>query len=137
VKNTIEAHIAFSYKGDDYNLSNIIDLDSMMENQTDSPDFHLILAQQNDIDTYSYLYEVMESHEITFSNAKGIAADCLTNNHIDLQKFRTLWQEQRAVNIVQVIAKEHLDIEDLNQAPQLKTALLAAFLEGKKEVNSV
>lgn len=134
MKNRIEAHIAFSYQGKDYDLTSTIDLDTMMKNQKEFPDFHMMLAQQNSVDTYSYLYEVMESHEITFSNATGIAKSCLTNYQFDLENFKKLWQEDVAFTTLQRIANKHLSITDLNQQPKLKDALLEAFMEGKATI---
>jgi len=131
VENSVDAHIYFSFKGESYDLKTAIDLDDLIEKTDTLPNIHRILAKQNNIDTYSYLYEVMESHEVTYDNAIGIAVTCINGNLFDMEKFRQLWQEQKEINIVQTIAKQYLNIEDLNQQSDIKSALLEAFRQGK------
>ena len=67
---SIDATVNFSFKGETYNLTTTIDLDNVMQGDGHVPNIHLLLARQNDIDTYSYLYEAMESHPVRYSNAK-------------------------------------------------------------------
>lgn len=131
MENSVDAHIYFSFKGESYDLKTAIDLDDLIEKTDTLPNIHRILAKQNNIDTYSYLYEVMESHEVTYDNAIGIAVTCINGNLFDMEKFRQLWQEQKEINIVQTIAKQYLNIEDLNQQSDIKSALLEAFRQGK------
>jgi hypothetical protein len=71
MKNSIDVHVEFSFKGEDYSLTSNIDLDQFMENGSSFPSFHAILARDNKIDTYSYLYEVMLETGIRFANAQG------------------------------------------------------------------
>lgn len=132
VKNSIKANVAFSYQGIDYNLHCHLDLDSMIENQTESHDLHRMIAAKNNIDTYSYLYEVMETREITYSNATGDVVSCLVENELDLQKFKDIRNKQKTDDIIQSIAMKHLNIEDINKKPDLKAALLEAYRQGKK-----
>ena len=135
MKNTIEARLSFSYKGEDFNLTSEIDLDALMTQDSEVPDIYSVLARENNIDTYSYLYEVMTSYEITYHNTSKKAASCLTGNDFDFSKFRTLWQEQLDIQAIEDIANKHLNIADLTQHPKLKTALLEALKHGRKITN--
>ena len=127
MKNSIEAHILFSFKGENYDLAMVIDLDAIMENSNELPNIHQLLAKNNNIDTYSYLYEVMENHEISYRNPLGSATHCLNNNIFELEKFRAIWQEEKDLDTIQAIAQKHLDIDDINQHPDMKMALLEAL----------
>jgi len=66
--NTVRARVAFSFKGETYELDSVIDLDRC-GGDDEAPDFHQLLAKAAGIDPSSYLYEVLESHEIGFSDA--------------------------------------------------------------------
>jgi len=132
MKNSIDAHIEFSFKGETYSLTSNIDLDQLMEHELSFPSFHAILARDNKIDTYSYLYEVMLETEVRFANAQGIAADFLNDGHFDQEAFISAWQENRALALLQPIAVHELGIADLNQHQSLKNALIKAYNLGKR-----
>ena len=121
----------FSYRGETLRPSASVDLDSLMAAGGELGDLHDLLARLCGIDTYSYQYEVMEAHEIQFSNATGIAADCLHDGKFDIQRFTQLWQEARELDALQAIAREHLQVDNLNDNEGLKLALLAAYRLGK------
>lgn len=67
--NTIRARVAFSFKGETYELDSVIDLDRCLGEPGEVPDWYRRLAQAAGIDPCSYLYEVLETHEIAFSDA--------------------------------------------------------------------
>lgn len=136
MSNRIDASIEFSFKGESYSPTATIDLDVMMEKSGQLPNLHRTLALQHNIDTYSYLYEVMESHEIQYSNAIGLAAQCLQDGRFDLPAFEKLWQEKREVTALADIAREQLGIEDLDCEPKIKQALLQAYRLGKAASHS-
>lgn len=131
MSNRIDASIEFSFKGESYSPTATIDLDIMMEKSGQLPNLHRTLALQHNIDTYSYLYEVMESHGIQYSNASGLAVHCLHDGQFDLQAFETLWREAHEAVGLADIAREQLGIEDLNSEPRIKQALLQAYRLGK------
>jgi len=103
-----------------------------MEHDHSFPSFHAILACDNKIDTYSYLYEVMLETEIRFANAQGIAADFLNNGDFNQGAFIAAWQENRTLALLQPIAIRELGIEDLKQHQELKNALVQAYNLGKR-----
>jgi hypothetical protein len=129
--NRIDAHIEFSFRGESYDLSSTLDLDRVLEKYLTLPSLHLVLAIEHGIDTYSYLYEVMQEEDIRFDNAQGIAADFLNDDGIfDLDGYTTHWGESHRIAPLQIIAQQEMGIEDLDQHPQLKSALLRAYQLG-------
>lgn len=135
MKNSIVASIVCSFKGETHAPAATIDLDATMAAHGHLPDLHATIATQNHIDTYSYLYEVMESQEIEFSQATGIAADCLIDGVFDRHAFEQRWLAQQELAVLGPIARHHLQIDDLTQHPELKAALQAAFEAGKDAGN--
>jgi hypothetical protein len=133
VKNTIDAAIEFSYQGRSYALSTTLDLDALPLDDEVLPDFHHLLAQANGIDTYSYLYEVMEAHDIEYSNAGGMAAPCLHDGLFDLDCFRRHRRAQHEAAVLAPIARRVLHVDDLDSQPALRQALLEAYHAGKAE----
>ena len=129
MKNSIDAHIEFSFKGEDYAPFATIDLDTGFDVPTS---LHAILAQKNGIDTYSYLYEVMQQEEIRFDNAQGLAADFLTDGQFDLEAFVARRLELKTFDLLQLIASRVLGIDDLGQHPELKNALSQAYELGRQ-----
>ena len=135
--NKITATIPFSFKGNDYKPSITIDLDEYSVNHDDfSTLFHQV-ATENKIDSYSYEYEVLESSPVFFSQPTGLAKDFLINeNHFDLPGYKQKAQENEIINTVSAIAKERLDIDNLNTEEELKKALMDAYLAGKSSVTT-
>ncbi len=131
MKNSIDAHIEFSYKGETYSLSSTIELDQFMEHEHSHPSFHALLAKQHRIDTYSYLYEVMQETEIEFNNAQGMAAEFLHGGIFDLNGFKGIWQENKTLALLRPVAMRELGISDLEQHQQLKNALIQAYNLGR------
>jgi len=132
MKNSIDAHVEFSFKGEDYSLTSHVDLDLLMVTESSLPSFHAILARDHDIDTYSYLYEVMLESGIRFANARGIAANFLSGEDFDQEGFVNSWQENRILDLLQPIATRELGIADLNQHQPLKNALVQAYDLGRR-----
>ena len=131
MKNSIDAHIEFSFKGETYSLLATIDLDNFPELGASQPSLHAILARKHGIDTYSYLYEVMEQEEIRFDNPQGLAADFLTDGEFDLEAFSAGRQRLKMLGQLQAIATRELGIDDLAQHPELKNALTQAYELGR------
>ncbi len=132
MKNTIDASIEFSFKGEDYCYTSEIDLDQLLLNHDALPSLHATLARRHGIDTYSYLYEVMEDSEIEFSNPQGFAANYLINGHFDLSALASNWHENKIMLQLKSILKNEMDITDLNQHPALKRVLIETYNLGRK-----
>ena len=129
--NTVRAHVAFSFKGETCNLDSVIDLDDCLGEPGAAPDFHRLLARTAGIDPYSYLYEVLESHEIEFSEATGVAARSCRDGRFDWARFEQERREEQDWQVVRAIAQPIMTGRDLDADPELKAALLATYRAGK------
>lgn len=137
MKNSIDARVTFSFKGEEYSPSATIDLDDCLQQLGSLPPLHSVLAKANGIDTYSYLYEVMEMSEIYFENPQGIAVGCVTDGRFDQKAFELKWRESLVLTSLQSIAERELGVQDLEQQPDLKRALLQAYTLGAEAGESV
>jgi hypothetical protein len=131
MKNSIDARVEFSFKGETYDLVSHIDLDELLSQHDGFPLLYDRLAREHHIDTISYLYEVMQETEIEFGNAQGSAADFLRDSYFDVAGFSHHWQEQQLVGLLQPIAKRELNIDDLTQREDIKNALVQAYKLGR------
>ncbi|HHI92304.1 MAG TPA: hypothetical protein ENK04_02145 [Gammaproteobacteria bacterium] len=130
-KNTINASIEFHYQGELYAASAHIDLDQLMKSHAVLPSLHHILASKMGIDQYSYQYEMLLAEDIRFAQAQGIAAQYLQDGHFDTNGFMNAWRENQMLAQLQAIATRLLGIDDLEQQPALKNALLEAYQTGR------
>lgn len=132
MKNIVTASIHFSFKGERLSPSITIELDRHIESTGTLPDLCQLIAKENNFDMYSYEYEMMQAEEIKYSNAEGLIQDFITDGSLDVDAFTLSWQENKALNELLSIAEEHLDIKNFSQHDELKQALMAAYLLGKK-----
>ena len=84
------------------------------------------------IDTYSYLYEVLESEEITFSEPTGLAVQAYEDGAFDWPRFEQMLREERDWQTVRTIAASHLGNRDLDEDPDIRAALLAVYRAGQQ-----
>lgn len=131
MKNSIDVHVEFSFKGEIYTPHTTIDLDELSRSHGLFPPIHEILARKSGIDTYSYLYEVMQEADLCFDNARGLAADFLVDSTFDMEAFVSYKQENQFLDQLQAIATQELGIDDLAQHPALRSALIQAYHLGK------
>jgi hypothetical protein len=123
--------LALSFKGETYDLDSVIDLDECFGEPGAAPNFHQLLARTAGIDPYSYLYEVLEAHEIAFSDATGIAQRSCRDGGFDWTQYERDRREERDWQLVRAIAEKIMTARNLDADPELKTALLAAYRAGK------
>lgn len=131
MKNSIDAAVEFSFKGVDYHYSTRLDLDRLFLRHDAMPSIHVILAEAHSVDTYSYLYEVMQEEEIAYSNPQGIAIDYLVNGEFDQTALAANWHNAKAAVLVQPIAEAELGIPNLDLHQDIKRALVAAYKLGR------
>lgn len=129
--NTIRARLEISFKGETHQLDTVIDLDPCLGEPGQSPDFHRLLAKSAGIDTYSYLYEVLESEEITFSEPTGLAVLAFEDGVFDWPRCEQALREEKDWLTVRAIAASHLGNRDLDGDRELRTALLAIYRAGR------
>jgi len=125
--NYVEVSLEFCFKGVCYSPTAVIDLDSCMHHQDLLPYIYSHLASENGIGIYSYEFDVMVMEEITFSSPSGLVAEYVSDGHLDIDGFKQAWLEENCIRILQPIASRHLGIENLNNHPDLKAALIAAY----------
>lgn len=129
--NTIRARLTVSFKGETHQLDTVIDLDTCLGEPGQAPDFHRLLAKAAGIDTYSYLYEVLESEEITFSEPTGLVVQAYEEGAFDWPRFEQALREERDWQTVRAIAARHLDNRDLDGDAELRAALMAVYQVGR------
>lgn len=132
MKNSITISVEFYFKGEKLSPSMVIDLDAHIEKQQTTESFLPLLARSNNLDLYSYEYEMLQAEEMVFSNAQGLAKAFLNDGYFDFEGFEQAWHEQKITESVAKIAKEHLDVDDLSSQPELETALIEAFKLGQQ-----
>ncbi len=137
-KNTVTASIEFHYRGELYSAAITVDLDPLMENKAIEntnvlSSLHHLLATKMGIDKYSYQFEMMQAEEICFSEGQGIAAQHLQDGHFDINGFENAWRENKMLDQLQKIADRLLGVDDLEQQPALKNALLEAYQAGREQ----
>lgn len=130
-KNAITARIEFSFQGQDYAYTSILNLDRLLHQYDELPALYSIMATQHGIDTYSYLYEVMQEADIEFIEPLGYAVNYLIEGEFDIAALARNWQAQKALALLQPIARRELGIDDLDQHPAIKKALIAAYNLGR------
>ena len=108
----------------------IIDLDNHIKTKSSYDALYPLLADKNNIDLYSYEYEIMQAEKLVFSEANGIASAFLIDGEFDFSGFEQVLQEESIIKVISEIAKVHLSVDDLSLQPELKSALLAAFKRG-------
>lgn len=132
--NTITVTIPFSFKGIEHKPTLVVDLDSYSLNHENFDMIYHPVATENNIDRYSYEFEVMESTACIFSNPTGDAVNFLNDATFDLVGFKTRMEDKNILSDIQEIARKALDIDNIEgEAHQaIKQALFQAYKAGAK-----
>ncbi|HHJ35873.1 MAG TPA: hypothetical protein ENJ87_08910 [Gammaproteobacteria bacterium] len=131
--NHITASVEFYFRGKKFEASVELDLDQYMLANGKIPDLYPLLAKAINLDFYSYEYEMMQTENICFKQARGLAAGYLNDNTLDIEAFETAWKENLLSEELQEIARQELSIDDLRKHPELKQALLNAYKLGHSD----
>ena len=70
---------------------------------------------------------MMQAEAIVFSDAEGLVAEFITDGMLDIQAFEQAWKDELCLKQLSVIAKEKLSIDDLDEQPDIKRALMEAY----------
>ncbi len=132
MKNTIVASLQFDFRGNSFNPVISVDLDVLMQRQGELNDLYDMLAVSIGLDAYRHEYDVMVMHEIIFSEPFGLVSDFVTDGRLNFDAFIEAWKQQKALKAIQPIARKHLDISDLDQHPDIRSALLESYRSGLK-----
>ena len=132
MKNNIVISVEFYFKGEKLSPSMVIDLDDHIQTQRGYDSLYPLLARSNNIDLYSYEYEIMLAEELVFSEATGLASAFIEGGEFDFVAFEQALQDENITKVISQIASDHLSVDDLSSQPDLKSALIEAFKHGKK-----
>ena len=130
MKNSIRVSLTYSYRGETFTPSVVIDLDSLQQGDG-MVDWHARIALANGIDTYSYVYEVARASELHFSEPTGLAEAYLQDGDFDFEGYLHAARQSVHAGPLQNIARDLLGIEDLNSEPAIRDALVQAYLLGR------
>ncbi len=133
MKNILTVQISFSYQGVTYNPSASIELDRFLQKKEPIPEFYKLVARENNIDSYSYEYEVMQMGQFKYLEATGMAKDFCSEDHFDSVGFEACWKQVYIEEKLAEIALKHMNIKDLDENESLKQALLQAYQLGAAE----
>jgi len=136
MKNTIVASLQFDFRGNSFNPVISVDLDVLMQRQGELNDLYDMLAVSIGLDAYRHEYDVMVMQEIIFSEPFGLVSDFVTAGKLNFDAFIEAWKKQKALKAIQPIARKYLDISDLDQHPDIRSALLESYLSGKKTIQN-
>jgi len=131
IQATATASLSFDFRGQRFSPSIHIDLHIMMMKQQPIEHLYDLLGASIGLDAYRHEYDVMIMHEITFSEPAGLVSDFIINGTLDFDAFAEAWQKQRALDVVQPIARRHLDIADLDTHPDIRNALIESYQSGQ------
>ncbi|MBE0494308.1 MAG: hypothetical protein IBX48_08185 [Thiomicrospira sp.] len=134
--NHLNLGIQVSYQGQVHDFKATIDLDARLAAHGALPDFHNLVARASQVDTYSYLFEAMQMEPVAILDAQGRAADFVTDGTFDMVGYIEDWHTRNALPGLQRLATQLLEIDDLEQHPKLKQALLAAYQQGFQTAQS-
>ena len=129
--NKITASITFNFKGEIFTPSLELDLDELMQRYNGLPSLHETLAAENNIDSYSYQYEMLLGEDIQFSHAEGDAVSFLNDGQFNQAEYEHFWFQKNILNHLHKIIQTELDIDDIELHPKLIQAMLAAFQYGQ------
>lgn len=132
MKNSITATIEFYFKGECFTPSITIDLDLHMQSDGCLPNLHSMIANNNNIDLYSYEYEIMLAEKISITDAQGLIKEYVVKGVLNSEAFESAWQDHKALQEIQSIVKQNMGIDDLQQHPEFKKTLLEVYKTGKK-----
>lgn len=132
-QNSVDIRSEFSFKGEEYILVSTLDLDWMIERRLDPDTLHQWLAETHGIDTYSYLFEVMEVDPVVFENPRGLAVHFHNGGGFDFDAYAHARKLEHRLASLQVIASREMGVDDLARHPQLQQALLQAYQLGTEE----
>ena len=129
VTHSLLASLSFDYQGKSYELQSVINIENIISHEDFYQSVYLQLAQEHDIDLYSYQLEIMMDQTIQFSQAKGCTEGCIDNQTLNLVLLRQHYEQVLCVERVGIVAEKHLDSSELTEG--VKKALIEAYQLGK------
>ncbi len=131
MKNRMTVCLPFSFKGKTYFPKSEIDLDALMRKYGSIPSLYAHLAEENNIDVYSYEHDVMMMSEMVFEEVEGIATEFIHEGHFNTDGFEKKWREIARHELLLDISNRLMNIDNLSSHPELNSALIEAYEAGK------
>ena len=128
-KHSLLASLSFDYQGKSYALQSVINIESILSHEDFYQSVYLQLAQEHDIDLYSYQLEIMMDQTIHFSDAKGCVEGCIDNQSLNLVLLRQHYEQGLCLERIEVVAAKHLNSTEMTEG--VKKALIEAYQLGK------
>jgi|TARA_B100001105_G_C22326038_1_gene414748 hypothetical protein len=128
--NTVTASIGFDFKGQHFSLSTEIDIDNIIYHEDFFSSVYLTIARDNNIDIYSYQFEIMTDQNIAFSNGNGCVIGCIINGELDMKLLRESHQTKDYLTKIDIIIRQH--IPPKKRCKEISIAMKEAYLLGKK-----
>lgn len=110
-------------------MLSVINIENIVSHEDFYQSVYLQLAQEHDIDLYSYQLEVMMDQAIQFSNAQGCAEGCIDDQSLNLELLRQRHEQVLRLEKIEIIAEKHLNSSEMTQG--VKQALIEAYQLGK------
>lgn len=132
MKNIVTASVEFYFKGVKFSPSLTIELDPYMQSSGRIPVLYPFIATENNIDHYSYEYEMMQAENIKFNQAEGLVADYVVNGVLDIEAFELAWNEQQILTTIQQIVERHGLTYAVQQHPDFEKTLIEAYKSGER-----
>ncbi len=127
---SVTASLQFDFRGETFRPSIRVDIDRMMQREGDISTLYDMLAASIGMDRYRHEYDVMILEPIRFSDPVGLIANFIHDGALDFDAFADAWQQQRVLGLLRPIAAARFGIEDLDQHPALRDALLESYRAG-------
>ncbi|WP_457674938.1 hypothetical protein [Thiolapillus sp.] len=132
MSNSVRVSATFSFRGELLQPEMRLDLDEALEQGMTPESIYALLATRNNIDHYSYEYEMLEAEPLVFDEPEGLAEKYTENGRLDWKGLENAWKENRLLERIGRIARKHMGIDNLDEIPGLKETLLAVYsLAGK------
>ena len=131
MSNSVRVSATFSFRGKLLEPEMRLDLDQPLEQGMKPEGLYALLASRNGIDTYSYEYEMLEAEPLVFDQPEGIASNFVRNGQLDWEGLEKAWKEASLIEKLSRIAREHMDIRELEDVPGLKETLLTVYRNAK------
>ena len=126
---SLVASLSFDFQGKSYNLQSVVDIEKVITHTDFYQSIYQQLAQDNDIDLYSYQLEVMMDQEIHFSKPQGCTKSCINDGELNLVKLRKNYEQVSLEGAIQSIVQQHLDLNECSD--NVKKALIKAYQVGR------
>lgn len=128
MRNSVMATIEFSFKGVVHEAIAFIDLDLCLRHGEPMQYIYHAIAAENGIGSHTYEFDVMLMEPVVYSQPTGLAARFLHDGKLDFAGLEAAWQAEKIDDILKPIAQKHLGIDKLDEHPDIKAALVEAYL---------